>query len=40
MKSKKPQNLDDFIGSGKADQHTNKTTKQQERQNIQLQYNK
>ncbi len=27
MKTKKP-NLDDFIGSGKADQHTSKTVKQ------------
>lgn len=27
MKTKKPKNLDDFIGSGKADQHTSKTAK-------------
>ncbi len=28
MKTKKPKELDDFIGSGKADQHTSKTVKQ------------
>ena len=27
MKTKKPGNLEDFIGSGKADQHTSKTAK-------------
>ncbi len=28
MKTKKPKNLDDFIGSGKADQHTSTTGRQ------------
>ncbi len=28
MKTEKPKDLDDFIGSGKADQHTSKTAKQ------------
>ncbi len=30
MKTKKPKNLDDFIGSGKADQHTSVTARQKD----------